>query len=226
MSFLDLGRAAHLIFAAAPFGVQVNEQNPHELATPSGALTRSTFPAWYIQADRTRRHLGNQRTPVAIQETTAQHEVLEPAPGRGEPNSAAPTALALGEHLPGGECGIALDIGLVFLEGMNSVVQQVAGESPGLAVKSERFVNDAGESRCVAAVQAPLRIGIPPGMLDPSSQIPGFAGHFVDVALGLTCLPVQKRGVKQAAQLLVGIHRENPIVGGALGRKILLLGVV
>src|SRR5262249_35018939 len=165
-------------------------------------------------------------TAVAVEEAAAQYEILEPTPGRGEPQRAAPTSLALCEHLLRGERGVALDIGLVFVKRAHGVVQQVAGEAAMRAMKAQGFMNCARKFRSVAAVQAALKIGIPAGMTDPGAEIKCAPGHLVDRDRRRVLLPIPERGVKGAAQLLVGINGKNPFVGGLFGGEIFLVGVV
>ena len=77
-----------------------------------------------------------------------------------------------------------------------------------------------------AAIEAALKIGIPAGVLDPGAEIPGAARDFVDVVIGLTFFPFEEREVEIAAEFLVGVHRENPVVGGGFGGEVFLLAVV
>src|SRR5882724_193811 len=63
-------------------------------------------------------------------------------------------------------------------------------------------------------------------MLDPGAQIPGLAGNFIDFVIRFALFPVQQRCMQQAADLFVGIHREDPFSGCTVGRKILLLRIV
>src|SRR5216683_1123031 len=63
-------------------------------------------------------------------------------------------------------------------------------------------------------------------MADPSAEIKGASGHFVDGIGGRMLLPVPQRGMERAAQLLVGVDRQDPVAGGAFGGEILLVGVI
>ena len=136
--------------------------------------------------------------------------------GRGDDERAAPTSAAFGVHALGGERGIFFDVGFVLVEGADGVVEEVAGEAAGLACELQRLVDDAGKFGGVAAIEAALKIGIPAGVLDPCAEIPGAARDFVDVVVRLALFPFEQREVEIAAEFFVGVHREDPVVGGDL----------
>jgi hypothetical protein len=170
--------------------------------------------------------LRDECSTVTVEKTALEDEAAEPHPWRGDEEGAAPTTAAFGIHALRGERGIFFDVGFVFSEGADGVVEKIAGELAGRAGELQRFVDDAGEFRGIAAVQAALEIGIPAGVLDPGAEILGAARDFVDFVIGLAFFPLEEREVEIAAEFFVGVHRENPVVGGGFGGEVFLLAVV
>src|SRR3954469_7157925 len=62
-------------------------------------------------------------------------------------------------------------------------------------------------------------------MLDPFTEIPSLTSRFVNAVFRNVFFPGEQGGLQGAAQFFVSVHRENPVVGGALGRVILLVRV-
>jgi hypothetical protein len=179
-----------------------------------------------FEPDSARGHLCDECSTVTVEKTEAEDKTAEPAPGSGNEERAAPTATAFGVHTLGGERGVFFDVGFMLVEGTDGVVEDVAGEAAWCTGELQGFVDDAGEFCGGAAVEAPLKIGIPAGVLDPGTEIPGATRDFVDFAVGLTLFPFEEREVEIAAELFVGVHRENPLVGGGIGGEVFLLAVV
>jgi hypothetical protein len=90
-------------------------------------------------------------------------------------------------------------------------VQQISRESSRGSFVAQRFVEAANKSCGIFPVQPLLKIRIPPGVLDPRTQIPGFPSNFVYLELRRSLLPIQDRGLQSAAKLFVGVKRKDPL---------------
>jgi len=179
-----------------------------------------------FEAHGARCHLCDECSAVTVEKTKAEDKTAEPTPWSGDEDGAAPTAAAFGVHALGGKSGIFFDVDFVFVEGADGVMEEVAGEAPGIAGELQGLVDDPSESCGGAAVEAALKIGIPARVLDPRAEIPGAARDFVDFAIGLAFFPLEEREVEIAAELFVGVHRENPLVGGGFGGEVFLFAIV
>src|SRR5580692_6425075 len=89
-----------------------------------------------VQTDASCCHLGNQCAAIAIQKSSAQKKVANPTPGSGNPHGTTPIALAIFVHFLGNDGGVAFELGLVFSEIADRVVEQVAPQPAGWSFKS------------------------------------------------------------------------------------------
>ena len=74
-------------------------------------------------------------------------------------------------------------------------------------------------------VQTDLAVRVPTGMQNPPPQVAGQPRHGVGVVARPAFLEVPDLGFQRFAERLVGVERQNPVVGGLFRGPVFLRGV-
>src|ERR1700716_3159429 len=177
------------------------------------ALRLDEFPELLeFQPRPARGHPRDEPPAIAIEKPEVQYIILKPAPGRRQPHSRPPTPLTLGVQLLRYDRRVAFDLALVLRECADGVVQQISTQPACLSFEAQRRMDHSGKARSVPTVEPSLKIRIPSRMMNPRTEVPGEACHFVNWKFRLAPLPLQQRAAQFAAQFFIGIQQENPVV--------------
>src|SRR5215472_13771560 len=95
-------------------------------------------------------------------------------------------------------------------QGIAGEVENVTLQMPDAAVRLHTLMHEVPDPLGPPPVVEPdLAVGVPAGMIDPASEVPGQSRHRIGIELGAGLLYVPDFGLQRFAEGLIGVEGEN-----------------